>query len=121
MSLFRLSWFTNVRNHWQTVHNLLPGCTHGVAHRLVAEVLDAMDLRDPARSVWLRGCSVFATISLISICGKLPWSRSSHGYCIKRVLQSGGLHYQAMATGLHWYERDRAFGGARENITVFYQ
>jgi 2-oxoglutarate ferredoxin oxidoreductase subunit beta len=37
-----------------------PGCTHGVAHRLVAEVLDGMDLREKTIGVAPVGCSVFA-------------------------------------------------------------
>jgi 2-oxoglutarate ferredoxin oxidoreductase subunit beta len=37
-----------------------PGCTHGVAHRLVAEVLDDMDLRERTIGVAPVGCSVFA-------------------------------------------------------------
>jgi 2-oxoglutarate ferredoxin oxidoreductase subunit beta len=37
-----------------------PGCTHGVAHRLIAEVLDEMDLRDRTIGVAPVGCSVFA-------------------------------------------------------------
>jgi 2-oxoglutarate ferredoxin oxidoreductase subunit beta len=37
-----------------------PGCTHGVAHRLVAEVLDEMGLRETTIGVASVGCSVFA-------------------------------------------------------------
>jgi 2-oxoglutarate/2-oxoacid ferredoxin oxidoreductase subunit beta len=37
-----------------------PGCTHGVAHRLVAEVLDEMGLREKTVGVASVGCSVFA-------------------------------------------------------------
>ena len=37
-----------------------PGCTHGVAHRLIAEVLDEMNLRENAIGVAPVGCSVFA-------------------------------------------------------------
>ncbi len=37
-----------------------PGCTHGVAHRLVAEVLDEMNLREKTIGVASVGCSVFA-------------------------------------------------------------
>jgi 2-oxoglutarate/2-oxoacid ferredoxin oxidoreductase subunit beta len=37
-----------------------PGCTHGVAHRLVAEVLDEMNLREKSIGVAPVGCSVFA-------------------------------------------------------------
>ena len=37
-----------------------PGCTHGVAHRLVAEVLDEMYVREKTIGVAPVGCSVFA-------------------------------------------------------------
>jgi 2-oxoglutarate ferredoxin oxidoreductase subunit beta len=37
-----------------------PGCTHGVAHRLVAEVLDEMNIREKTIGVASVGCSVFA-------------------------------------------------------------
>jgi 2-oxoglutarate ferredoxin oxidoreductase subunit beta len=37
-----------------------PGCTHGVAHRLVAEVLDEMGLVEKTVGVASVGCSVFA-------------------------------------------------------------
>jgi len=37
-----------------------PGCTHGIAHRLVAEVIDEMGIRDRSVGVASVGCSVFA-------------------------------------------------------------
>jgi 2-oxoglutarate/2-oxoacid ferredoxin oxidoreductase subunit beta len=37
-----------------------PGCTHGIAHRLVAEVLDELGVRERAIGVASVGCSVFA-------------------------------------------------------------
>jgi len=37
-----------------------PGCTHGVAHRLIAEVLDEMGVREDTIGVAPVGCSVFA-------------------------------------------------------------
>jgi 2-oxoglutarate/2-oxoacid ferredoxin oxidoreductase subunit beta len=46
--------FTDVATHY------CPGCTHGVAHRLVAEVLEEMDLIDRTIGVASVGCSVFA-------------------------------------------------------------
>lgn len=45
---------TPVHNHY------CPGCTHGVAHRLIAEVLDEMNLRERTIGVAPVGCSVFA-------------------------------------------------------------
>jgi 2-oxoglutarate ferredoxin oxidoreductase subunit beta len=37
-----------------------PGCTHGTIHRLVAEVLDELDIRDRTIGVAPVGCSVLA-------------------------------------------------------------
>lgn len=37
-----------------------PGCTHGIAHRLAAEVIDEMKLRERTVGVASVGCSVFA-------------------------------------------------------------
>jgi len=37
-----------------------PGCTHGVAHRLIAEVLDEMGMRESSIGIAPVGCSVFA-------------------------------------------------------------
>jgi 2-oxoglutarate ferredoxin oxidoreductase subunit beta len=46
--------FTEVATHY------CPGCTHGVSHRLVAEVLDEMNLIEKTVGVASVGCSVFA-------------------------------------------------------------
>lgn len=35
-----------------------PGCTHGVAHRLVAEIIDELDLREKTVGIAPVGCSV---------------------------------------------------------------
>jgi len=37
-----------------------PGCTHGIAHRLVAEVIDEMGIREKTIGVASVGCSVFS-------------------------------------------------------------
>jgi 2-oxoglutarate ferredoxin oxidoreductase subunit beta len=37
-----------------------PGCTHGVAHRLVAEVIDELNIRDRAVGIAPVGCAVLA-------------------------------------------------------------
>jgi len=46
--------FTEANTHY------CPGCTHGVAHRLVAEVIDEMGIREKMIGVASVGCSVFA-------------------------------------------------------------
>ncbi|KAA3645433.1 MAG: 2-oxoglutarate oxidoreductase [Chloroflexi bacterium] len=43
-----------------TVTHYCPGCTHGTAHRLVAEVLDEMGLQEKTVGVASVGCSVFS-------------------------------------------------------------
>jgi len=45
---------TSVHTHY------CPGCTHGVAHRLVAEVIDELGLREKTIGVAPVGCAVFA-------------------------------------------------------------
>lgn len=42
------------------VTHYCPGCTHGVIHRLVAEVLDELGVREKTIGVASVGCSVFA-------------------------------------------------------------
>jgi 2-oxoglutarate ferredoxin oxidoreductase subunit beta len=43
-----------------TVTTYCPGCTHGIAHRLVAEVLEEMNVLDRTIGIAPVGCSVFA-------------------------------------------------------------
>lgn len=50
----RPATFTDVPTHY------CPGCTHGVAHRLIAEVLEEMNLQSRTIGVASVGCSVFA-------------------------------------------------------------
>jgi len=44
----------------ETVTHYCPGCTHGIIHRLVAEVLDELGLRERTCGVAPVGCSVLA-------------------------------------------------------------
>lgn len=37
-----------------------PGCTHGIVHRLVAEVIDSLEIEDKTVGIAPVGCSVFA-------------------------------------------------------------
>ena len=67
-----------------------PGCTHGVAHRLIAEVLDEMDLRPITIGVAPVGCSVFAYNYF-----NLDFAEAAHGRA------------PAMATGLKRVSPDR--------------
>jgi len=44
-----------------TVHtHYCPGCTHGISHRIIAEVMDEMGIRENTIGVAPVGCSVFA-------------------------------------------------------------
>jgi len=43
----------------ETVTHYCPGCTHGIIHRMVAESLDELNLRERAVGVAPVGCSVF--------------------------------------------------------------
>ena len=64
-----------------------PGCTHGVAHRLVAEVIDELDIRGKTVGVASVGCSVFMYNYF-----DLDFQQAAHGRApavatgIKRVL-----------------------------------
>ncbi len=43
-----------------TITHYCPGCTHGIAHRMIAEVIDEMGVRDQMIGVASVGCSVFS-------------------------------------------------------------
>lgn len=64
-----------------------PGCTHGIAHRLVAEVIDELGIRGLTIGVASVGCSVFAYDYL-----DVDFQQAAHGRApavatgIKRVL-----------------------------------
>ena len=74
------SW-ANVSTHY------CPGCTHGVAHRLVAEVIDELGMADRTIGVAPVGCAVFAYKYF-----NLDFAEAAHGRApamatgIKRVL-----------------------------------
>lgn len=52
--------FARPKSLTKALTHYCPGCTHGVAHRLVAEVLDELDIREQAVLVASVGCSVFS-------------------------------------------------------------
>lgn len=109
--------FTPITTHY------CPGCTHGVAHRLIAEVLDEMNLRDQTIGVASVGCSVFAYNYF-----DVDFVEAAHGRApamatgIKRVLPNrvvftyqgdGDLASIGMAEIVHAAARG-------ENITTFF-
>ena len=109
--------FTAVSTHY------CPGCTHGVAQRLIAEVLDEMQLTDKTIGVAPVGCSVFAynyfnTDFVEAAHGRAPAMATG----IKRVLHDrivftyqgdGDLASIGMAEIMH-------AAGRGENITVIF-
>ncbi len=52
--------FTRPRSLTDGATHYCPGCIHGVAHRMVAQILDEMDLADRTIGVSPVGCAVFA-------------------------------------------------------------
>jgi 2-oxoglutarate ferredoxin oxidoreductase subunit beta len=67
-----------------------PGCTHGVAHRLIAEVLDELQLRERTIGVAPVGCAVFAYNYF-----NMDFAEAAHGRA------------PAMATGIKRVNPDR--------------
>ncbi|HHY69668.1 MAG TPA: thiamine pyrophosphate-dependent enzyme [Bacillota bacterium] len=106
-----------------TVTHYCPGCTHGIAHRLVAEVIDELDIQEKTIGVASVGCSVFAYNYF-----DVDFQQAAHGRApavatgIKRVLPDsvvftyqgdGDLASIGAAEILHAAAR-------RENITVIF-
>ena len=100
-----------------------PGCTHGIAHRLIAEVIEEMEIRGQTIGVAPVGCSVFAYNYF-----DLDFVEAAHGRApamatgIKRVLPDryvftyqgdGDLASIGMAEIMH-------AAGRGENISVFF-
>ena len=100
-----------------------PGCTHGTAHRLIAEVIDEMGLRDKTIGVASVGCSVFAYNYFDFDFVQAPHGRApAMATGVKRVLPDrivmtyqgdGDLASIGMAEIVHAAARG-------ENITVFF-
>lgn len=51
-----------------------PGCSHGVVHKLVAEVIEEMGLEDKAIGISPVGCAVFIYNYL-----DIDWQEAAHG------------------------------------------
>lgn len=109
--------FTDFSTHY------CPGCTHGVAHRLIAEALDEMGVQERTIGVAPVGCSVFAYNYF-----DVDFVEAAHGRApamatgIKRVLPDrvvftyqgdGDLASIGMAEIMH-------AAGRGENITVIF-
>ena len=51
-----------------------PGCSHGVVHKLIAEIVDELDMRDRTVAIAPVGCAVFAYNYL-----DVDWQEAAHG------------------------------------------
>lgn len=108
---------TTVNTHY------CPGCTHGIAHRLIAEVIDEMGIRDRMIGVASVGCSVFAYNYFNFDFVQAPHGRApAMATGVKRVLPEkvvmtyqgdGDMASIGMAEIVHAATRG-------ENITVFF-
>ena len=52
--------FTRPKSLKRNTFHYCPGCGHSIVHRIVAELIDEMDLQDKAIGIPPPGCSVFA-------------------------------------------------------------
>ena len=51
-----------------------PGCSHGVVHKLIAEIIEEMDIQDKTIGIAPVGCAVFAYKYL-----DIDWQHAAHG------------------------------------------
>ncbi len=106
-----------------TVTHYCPGCIHGIAHRVVAEVLDELEIRGKAIGVAPVGCSVLAYNYLNCDFAEAPHGRApAMATGIKRVLPDSVVFtYQgdgdlaAIGTGEFIHAATRG-----ENITTIF-
>ncbi|MDD3079019.1 MAG: thiamine pyrophosphate-dependent enzyme [Paludibacter sp.] len=76
---------TSVMN--DTPMHYCPGCSHGVVHKLIAEIIEEMDIQDKTIGIAPVGCAVFAYKYL-----DIDWQQAAHGRApalataIKRLL-----------------------------------
>ncbi len=100
-----------------------PGCTHGIAHKLVGETLEELDMLDDAIGIASVGCSVFAYQFFNCDMQQAPHGRAcAEATGIKRVLPDntvftyqgdGDLASIGIAETIHAANRG-------ENITVIF-
>jgi len=63
---------TKVMN--DTPMHYCPGCSHGVVHKLIAEIIEEMDFQDKTIGIAPVGCAVFAYKYL-----DIDWQQAAHG------------------------------------------
>lgn len=108
---------TDLRTHY------CPGCTHGIAHRLVAEALDELGLRERTILVAPVGCSVFAYEYLnVDACVAAHGRAPAMATGIKRLRPDNiVITYQGDGDLASIGAAETMHAAARgENITVFF-
>ena len=84
------------------IFHYCPGCGHGVAHRLIMEVVEEMGIQDMTIGIAPVGCSVLAYNYMTLTCTKqlteerLLWLPESKEPCLTNMYS----HTRAMATSL---------------------
>ena len=58
----------------ETLMHYCPGCSHGVVHKLIAEIIDEMGMEEKTIGIAPVGCAVFAYNYL-----DIDWQEASHG------------------------------------------
>ena len=51
-----------------------PGCSHGVVHKIIGEIIEEMDIQDKTIGIAPVGCAVFAYQYL-----DIDWQQAAHG------------------------------------------
>lgn len=100
-----------------------PGCSHGVVHKLIAEVIDEMGIQETAIGIAPVGCAVFAYKYI-----EIDWEQAAHGRApaiataIKRLMPNktvftyqGDGDLAAIGTGETIHACNRG-----ENITIIF-
>lgn len=110
---------TDVQTHY------CPGCTHGIVHRLVGEVLEELGVLDRTVGIASVGCSVMAYEYFNCDMVQAPHGRApAVATGVKRTLgrDSVVFTYQGDGSCRHWHGGDRArcYPG-RKHHRDFYQ
>ena len=70
-----------------------PGCSHGVVHKLIAEVIDEMGMAEKAVGVSPVGCAVFMYNYLDIDCQEAARTCTCPGYCHQALMaRPPGIH-----------------------------
>ena len=89
------------------VMHYCPGCSHGVVHKIIAEVIEEMGIQDKTIGVSPVGCSVFA-YNYIDI----DWAEAAHGRAPAVATAISRLHpekYVFRVFTLNFFEKNIVF------------